>query len=270
MNVCIVLCLILLVQCSVSQDLSDVEFVEVGNKGEVQPDEDDGRIVGGYPTTIDRHPYQVSLRYKGRHRCGGAIISDEWIITAAHCVKGVVDSYLKVKAGSTLVNGRGQVSRVRRVFIHDNYSSRSSDFDIAIIRLERRLLFNRRVSPINLPEPDDIFSSGDRVLVTGWGATESSGPSSDQLRAVEVPLVSSHQCQEQYTTRRITLRMICAGFIGKGGKDACQGDSGGPLVQGGKLVGIVSWGYGCAEPSYPGVYTRITALRSWISEITDL
>lgn len=96
------------------------------------------------------------------------------------------------------------------------------------------------------------------------------GMTSPKLMRVSVPIVSRTKCEEAYKgLSTITSRMICAGYT-EGGKDSCQGDSGGPLTANGTLYGIVSWGYGCAKPEYPGVYTNVANLRSWIKEISGV
>ncbi|XP_016838732.1 trypsin-7 [Nasonia vitripennis] len=263
--------ILLLAEFTSVQSLPDLAVLDdLFRDARVEDNPDDGRVVGGYETSIEQHPYQVSLRYKGRHKCGGAIIAEDWVITAAHCLKSSNPSHLSIKAGSSTLGGRGQVVDVHHVIRHEDYSRRESDYDIALLQLESPLALGSKIQPIELAEAADYYSTGSKASVTGWGVEESSGELSNYLREVSVPLISNSECSRLYGQRRITERMLCAGYVGRGGKDACQGDSGGPLVQDGKLIGIVSWGFGCAEPNYPGVYTRVTALRSWISEIAGL
>ncbi|XP_076302964.1 trypsin-7-like [Lasioglossum baleicum] len=232
---------------------------------------DESRIVGGQPASIDDHPYQVSLRFRNRHVCGGAVISEEWIVTAAHCVQSPFVRFFSIKAGtSELGDDNATVVAATEIISHEKYDRSIADYDIALIRLEKPLVYSSRVRPILLAPVADHYAAGSKAMVTGWGVLRSDGPLSTRLRKVQVPLVSSAQCSRLYLTRPITRRMICAGYVDDGGKDACQGDSGGPLVQHDRLIGIVSWGFGCARPSYPGVYTRVTALRSWITMKTGL
>ncbi|XP_076380535.1 trypsin-7 [Megalopta genalis] len=232
--------------------------------------DDESRIVGGQPAYIDDHPYQVSLRYNNRHVCGGAIISEEWVVTAAHCVQRAFAPLISIKAGTSDLKEDGIVVDAEEIITHEMYDPRDSDYDIALIRLKKPLVYGGRVRPILLAPVADHYQAGTKAVVTGWGVSKSNGRLTNQLRKVEVPLVSNTECAQLYGTRPITRRMICAGYVNLGGKDACQGDSGGPMVQYGKLIGIVSWGIGCARPSYPGVYTRVTVLRSWITENTGL
>ncbi|XP_015181463.1 PREDICTED: trypsin-7-like [Polistes dominula] len=228
-------------------------------------DDDEGRIVGGRQTSIYQHPYQVSIRYNERHICGGAIISKEWIITAAHCVKGSYAGFISIKAGVSDLNKVGTVLRAKKILIHGFYNPSNSDYDIALIRLEKPLRFDFNIRPVLLPTIADQYVAGSNADVTGWGVLRKNGVVTNKLREVRVPIVSNSYCSYLYKSRAITSRMLCAGYVNIGGKDACQGDSGGPLVQQGILIGIVSWGYGCAEPAYPGVYTRVAAFRSWIA-----
>ncbi|XP_035729179.1 serine protease hepsin-like [Vespa mandarinia] len=229
-------------------------------------DYDEGRIVGGQQTSIHQHPYQVSVRFNIRHICGGAIISNEWIVTAAHCVEGSLVRYISIKAGISDLKMRGIMIRAKEIIVHENYNHQTSDYDIALIRLEKSLHFGHNMRPISLAKTTDQYTAGSKAVVTGWGVLRKNGVLSDKLREVRVPVVSNINCSYLYTGREITSRMLCAGYLNVGGRDACQGDSGGPLVQQGKLIGLVSWGYGCAEPAYPGVYTRVAAFRSWIAQ----
>ncbi|XP_043256099.1 trypsin-7-like [Colletes gigas] len=231
---------------------------------------DESRIVGGQPARIDEHPYQVSLRFNNRHVCGGAIISEVWIVTAAHCVQSAFVRFVSIKAGTSNLTDKGTVIVAKQIISHEMYDPRSADYDIALVRLEKPLVYSSRVRPIPLAPIADHYTAGSKALVTGWGVLRSNGRLTNQLRKAEVPLVSNTDCSELYATRTITPRMICAGYVSDGGVDACQGDSGGPLVQYDRLIGIVSWGIGCARPSFPGVYSRVTILRNWITEKTGL
>jgi trypsin len=124
------------------------------------------------------------------------------------------------------------------------------------------------VQPIAMTHSQPV--AGSLAVVSGWGAVSAGGPYSMQLQAVEIYIVSREECNSAYADYGgITGYMICAGVTG-GGKGPCQGDSGGPLVVGGQLVGIVSWGYGCAEFAYPGVYSDVASLRSFVTDTTGV
>ncbi|GJQ74459.1 hypothetical protein Trydic_g21329 [Trypoxylus dichotomus] len=225
----------------------------------------DGRIVGGSSVNIADYPYQLSLQYFGSHICGASIVSAFWAVTAAHCVSGSSSSFFTIRAGSSIRGSGGSVHSVSSIIAHSSYNSRTIDYDIAVIRVSSAFsLGSFGVSAISLPSSGSTPSAGATAVVSGWG-TLSSGASTlpTQLQAVQVPIVSRSSCRRSYGTNSITDRMLCAGFTA-GGKDACQGDSGGPLVVNGVLVGVVSWGYGCAIAEYPGVYADVGNLRSWI------
>ncbi|XP_069685332.1 trypsin beta-like [Periplaneta americana] len=227
----------------------------------------DGRIVGGTTTTITNFPYQLSLRYSGSHICGASIISANWAVTAGHCIIGSASS-LTLRAGSTYSNTGGTVHQVSQAIRHGSYNANTLDYDIAVLKVSSAFSFGSSVQAI--PLETGSVSAGTSAVVSGWGTTSEGGSASTTLRQVAVPIVSDSSCNSAYSSYGgITARMICAGYT-SGGKDACQGDSGGPLVANGKLIGIVSWGAGCARPNYPGVYTKVSALRSWISSNTGV
>lgn len=177
---------------------------------------------------------------------------------------GTTPSGVTVRVGSSFHNSGGIVAKVNRIHQHPQYDPYNIDYDIAVLELEEDLEFSDSVKPIPLvtSKPAD----GSLSTVTGWGATREGGPISQQLQRVRVDIVNREDCAKSYAGFAITQRMICAG-VPQGGKDACQGDSGGPLVVDGKLAGVVSWGYGCARPGYPGVYANVYELLGWINGI---
>lgn len=226
----------------------------------------DGRIVGGVETTIDKAPYQVSLQLNGRHFCGGSIIGANWVLTAGHCVSnGAIP--ITVRAGSTDVNG-GSVHSVQQVIRHKDYGSNSQGIplnDIALLRVSKPFKFDRTRRAIALYAGNSESLVNKYGMITGWGRTKVGGLPTN-LRKVDVPLISKQRCSNAYhSVGGIPVGQLCAGFMA-GGKDSCQGDSGGPFNVNGQLVGIVSWGLGCAEPNYPGVYTDVSYYRQWIKQ----
>ncbi|KAH8280264.1 hypothetical protein KR018_001171, partial [Drosophila ironensis] len=222
----------------------------------------DGRIVGGSATTIASFPWQISLQRSGSHSCGGSIYSSSIIVTAAHCLQSVSTSVLKVRAGSTYWSSGGTLVSVASFKNHEGYNSNTMVNDIAIVKLSSALSFGSDIKSIGLASSSP--ANGASASVSGWG-TLSYGSSSipSQLQYVNVAIVSQTTCASStygYGSQ-IKSTMLCAYTAGK---DACQGDSGGPLVSGGVLVGVVSWGYGCAYANYPGVYADVATLRSWV------
>ncbi|KAH8358301.1 hypothetical protein KR084_012246, partial [Drosophila pseudotakahashii] len=222
----------------------------------------DGRIVGGTATTISSFPWQISLQRSGSHSCGGSIYSSNIIVTAAHCLQSVSASSLQVRAGSSYWSSGGVVSAVSAFRNHEGYNANTMVNDIAIIKLSSSLGLSSTIKTIGLASSNP--SNGASASVSGWG-TQSSGSSSipSQLQYVNVNIVSQSVCASSAYSYGSQIRstMICAAASGK---DACQGDSGGPLVSGGQLVGVVSWGYGCAYSNYPGVYASVADLRTWV------
>ncbi|XP_064179798.1 transmembrane protease serine 6 isoform X1 [Anguilla rostrata] len=236
------------------------------------------RIVGGLDASEGEWPWQASLQVSGRHICGGALISSQWLISAAHCFyddRLFSPKLWTVYLGKLWLNRTSQTEeaiRVAEIHMHPYYDDDTHDYDLVLLRLERPVSAGTLAQPACLPSPTHLLEPGLLCWVTGWGALKEGGSSSNVLQKVTVPLISEDVCNRSYGYR-ITPRMLCAGFH-DGGKDACQGDSGGPLVcqeASGRwfLAGVVSWGIGCGRPNYYGVYTRITKLTGWIQERTS-
>lgn len=228
----------------------------------------DGKIVGGEAINITSTPYQVSLFSNGRFQCGGSIISKDYVLTAAHCSQGKAYSY-SFRAGSTFKVEGGSKHSVLEVIVHENYGNSYDGIvenDIALMKVDPPFELDETRAAVPLTEKGKILIPGLFGIVSGWGATREGGLTSAYLQAVQVPLISKKSCQKQYAfIGKIPKGEICAAFP-EGGKDSCQGDSGGPLVVEGSLAGIVSWGYGCAQPQMPGVYTEVGYYRDWIKE----
>ncbi|XP_032058360.1 trypsin I-P1 isoform X1 [Aythya fuligula] len=235
-----------------------VAFVGVGVAFPISDDDDD-KIVGGYTCTKNSVPYQVSLN-SGYHFCGGSLISSQWVLSAAHCYKFSI----QVKLGEhnlATQEGTEQTISSSKVIRHSGYNAYTLDNDIMLIKLSKAATLNSYVNTV--PLPTSCVATGTTCLISGWGNTLSSGSLyPDKLQCLKAPVLSSSQCSSAYPGR-ITSNMICVGYL-EGGKDSCQGDSGGPVVCNGQLQGIVSWGIGCAQKGYPGVYTKVCNYVSWI------
>ncbi|XP_035778324.1 trypsin-1-like [Anopheles albimanus] len=224
------------------------------------------RIVGGFAIDISEAPYQVSLQRYGAHNCGGSIISKEWVLTAAHCTVGASPSSLAVRYGSSEHAAGGTLVPVARIINHPKYNGNTISYDFSLLQLKQEVVFGEDAQPVDLPEQDDPVEDTTLCKVSGWGNTQSVTESTKTLRATYVPSVNQDECRKAYANfGSITDTMLCAGFK-NGGKDACQGDSGGPLVANDQLIGVVSWGYGCAVPGFPGVYARVASARDWIRQ----
>ncbi len=230
---------------------------------------DNSAIVGGAPADISSAPYQVSLQINGSHTCGGTIISDRWIISAAHCGQPQT-----IVAGVTLLSNaaQGQTIAVKRTLINPGFATPTTGGDLSLIELETPLTLNGTTVAAIRPQVvanDALEGAGVVARVTGWGALVTGGGLPDALQSVDVPLVSLADASLDYA-QTITPDQIAAGLRGVGGKDACQGDSGGPLVVTDpvsgetKLIGAVSWGNGCADADFPGLYARVSSFNGFI------
>ncbi|KAJ8976747.1 hypothetical protein NQ317_004299, partial [Molorchus minor] len=225
----------------------------------------DGRIVGGTNASILEFPYQVSLRKYGQHICGASVFHSSYVVTAAHCVTGGIASQYSIRAGSDYVTTAGKRIKVCTITAHENFNEYTMDNDIAILKLCSPLTFTERILPIALPQYGEVVTEGTAAQVSGWGFVKENGAVSTTLQKVVIPILSQITCRNIYKAYTdLTDNMLCAGLL-EGGKDACQG---GPLRANGKLIGIVSWGNGCARRQYPGVYTKVSNYRNWIKSVT--
>ncbi|CAL4122433.1 unnamed protein product, partial [Meganyctiphanes norvegica] len=238
------------------------------------------RIVGGVPTEVNEYPWMVALAWYSSSTsafCGGSIIDEEYVLTAAHCA-AVMDGSEVVIIGEHIWSSDNEstvreIVNIAQIIRHPDYKSSTMQNDVALLRLAQPLTFggDNKIAPICPPEAGNLYSSID-ATVTGWGTISSGGSLSDSLLEVTVPTMPNSNCQDNYDvygSDEITDDMICAG-LPEGGKDSCQGDSGGPMISQDssdfyRQIGVVSWGYGCASPGLPGVYARVTRQLNWIS-----
>ncbi|XP_060801984.1 trypsin-like [Amyelois transitella] len=259
------------------------------------------RIVGGYETKKLEFPWMAVLMYNGRFYCGGSLLNDLYVLTAAHCTSGFRKERITVRF---LEHDRSDTNetktidrKVSEIIRHLRYNPGTYDNDIALLKLDQRVDLRsalKRVRrddnstessteaphneddvglrPVCMPTPGLAYSNYSGV-VAGWGTTEEGGSVSSTLQEVYVPIISNAECRKTGYKNRITDNMLCAGTA-DGGKDACQGDSGGPLhvlnasTAQFQEVGVVSWGEGCARPDRPGVYTRVNRYMTWIKSNT--
>jgi len=229
------------------------------------------RIVGGSETEVNEYPWQVGLVSSSGKTpwCGGSILDSTHILTAAHCTAGSSTSSIRVLLGehNTLDNDYTIVN-IAAINDHPDYNSITLANDFSILTLASPITFTTTMRPVCLPAVNSEQYVGATATVTGWGTLSSGGSLSSTLQEVDVNVLSNSQCSNSYSG--ITSVNVCAAAPGK---DSCQGDSGGPMVVSENnryaQIGVVSYGIGCANPSYPGVYARVTAVKSWIQGIAS-
>lgn len=245
------------------------------------PAERDMDIVGGQPAEPGEWPWQASVQ-AGPYLCGGALLTREWVITAAHCLfdnNGILLSADRIHVllgdyDRSQVEASEQYLAVIQVVTHEAFNDWTNDNDLALLQLAMPVVLSDAIAtirPVLTNQQETLTAAGVLATITGWGVTTEGGNGALQLMEVEVPLVDNATCNLSYGI--ITDNMLCAGYA-EGGKDSCQGDSGGPLVvrdgDHWRLAGIVSFGHGCARPNFYGVYTRITRYISWLQEHTGI
>lgn len=226
------------------------------------------RIVGGVEATPGEYPFIVSLQknYSGQfyHICGATLVRKSWVLTAAHCVFGEQKENFQFVLGLHNISDQGEIHTAKDIFVDPNYDDETQDYDFALVHLKEDSTYK----PLNLNHLEiPIDNEGTLSAITaGWGTLSEGGDISQKLMKVSLKLFSNSICNQGYAGA-VTDRMLCAGYL-EGGKDSCQGDSGGPLVyerRGRKvLIGVVSWGEGCARPNLLGVYSKVNSQIDWI------
>uniref|UniRef100_A0A4Y0BQB4 Peptidase S1 domain-containing protein n=1 Tax=Anopheles funestus TaxID=62324 RepID=A0A4Y0BQB4_ANOFN len=223
-----------------------------------------GRIVGGTYARDGDFPYQASFRTAdGTHICGGAVLNQQWVITAGSCMAGRATTDTRVVVGAYRLSQGGFNLGLRRIVIHPNFASETLANDVAVVRVSSPIVLSDAVQGVQLGSYNVNVAYG--ALVSGWGRLEFSNPQfPDNLQYIAVNIISQLECRARFAApydARIYDSTLCSSSpVGQG---TCLGDAGSPLVHGAELHGIVSWGIPCGE-GYPDVYARISSHRGWI------
>ncbi|KAL5286999.1 TMPRSS11D family protein [Megaselia abdita] len=267
----------------ISENSANVRKFQCGTRPQVKS----GRIVGGKGAAFGAFPWQVLVRESTwlglftKNKCGGVLISNNFVVTAAHCQPGFLASLVAV-FGEFDISGdlepkRSTTKNVKRVIVHRQYDAATFENDLALLELESPIHFDSHIVPICMPTDNADFT-GRMATVTGWGRLKYGGGVPSVLQEVQVPIIENSVCQEMFHTaghnKKILNSFLCAGYA-NGQKDSCEGDSGGPLVlqrHDGRweLAGTVSHGIKCAAPYLPGVYMRTTFYKPWLKSITGI
>uniref|UniRef100_A0A3B5MD65 Coagulation factor IXa n=1 Tax=Xiphophorus couchianus TaxID=32473 RepID=A0A3B5MD65_9TELE len=270
-------------KCNLEESLSDLLLWESNHSENIslEPQTPFKRIVGGRSAAPGEIPWQVGLIAKpsGQLFCGGSILSERWVITAAHCLKEASGSF-SVRVGehnTQITEGREQDYEVLEKHAHPRYNATLNTYnhDIALLYLKDPISFSAMVRPICIGPMafiEALMKQPSPATVSGWGRTRFLGFTSNILQKIEVPFIDQTECKKS-SNERITPVMFCAGFYNVA-KDACQGDSGGPHAKSYRdtwfLTGIVSWGEECAKEGKYGVYTRVSVYYSWIKYVMSV
>ncbi|CAG9137310.1 unnamed protein product [Plutella xylostella] len=252
-----------------------------------------GRVVGGKPAKLGDFPWMALLGYRQRRSpeprwlCGGSLITSKHVLTAAHCIHGREKDLYQVRLGELDLSREDDGATpidipIKKLIKHDEYSPTGFTNDIGVLLLERQVAFTSLIKPICIPTDSELRARSFEnytPIIAGWGDTEFRGTSASHLQALQLPVVSNDFCRSayvKYKAQTIDDRVLCAGYK-MGGKDACQGDSGGPLMQPiwnkstykthFYQIGVVSFGKKCAEPGFPGVYSRVTHFVPWLQKV---
>ncbi|KAM9594156.1 coagulation factor X [Morphnus guianensis] len=232
------------------------------------------RIVGGDECLLGECPWQaVLLNEAGEEFCGGTILNENFVLTAAHCMNQSKE--IKVVVGEVDREKKEHsetMHTVDKILVHSKYIAETYDNDIALIKLKEPITFSEYIVAACLPEADfanEVLMNQRSGMVSGFGREFEGGRLSKKLKVLEVPYVDRNTCK-QSTNFAITENMFCAGYETEQ-KDACQGDSGGPHVTRYKdtyfVTGIVSWGEGCAKKGKYGVYTKLSRFLRWVRTV---
>ncbi|XP_043934988.1 trypsin-like isoform X2 [Protopterus annectens] len=222
------------------------------------------RIINGYECQRHSRPWQVFISFNGNRWCGGSLINQWWIVSAAHCYQANTLLAWLGDHDVSVQDGTEQYINVAKVIAHPNYNADNLDSDIMLIKLAQPAVLNQYVQTILLPR--QCVAAGTWCIASGWGNLITDGVVyPNALQCLNQPIISDDVCRSAYPPY-FTNNMMCSGFM-EGGQSTCQGDSGGPLECNGELHGVVSWGYQCAMVGHPSVFVKVCRFIDWINNI---
>ncbi|KAF0303071.1 Proclotting enzyme [Amphibalanus amphitrite] len=235
------------------------------------------RVVGGADAAAGQFPWQAGLVTTGTTRswCGGSVINNRYVLTAAHCTENISPSQIQVMLGDLKIgtsDAGEQRFSVQQIINHPRYTSASgSGWDFSLLKLDREITFSNTISPVCLPTAGQTYANV-TAIASGYGQVGASDPQATHLQHVQLPVWSQSRCQGAWSNTPLKSSMLCAGGYPEGGRSVCMGDSGGPLVTlvSGRfrLIGVVSFGRPCAVANWPDVFGRVTEALSWIASNT--
>ncbi|XP_017543972.1 mast cell protease 4-like [Pygocentrus nattereri] len=219
-------------------------------------------IINGTEAKPHSRPYMVSLQMGGRHMCGGFLVSDRYVMTAAHCYRNRPIFTAVLGAHDVSNNAEGSVRmEVEAYYPHQQFNLYTADYDIMLLKLRSKVTPSASISWITLPQKDEDIPANTVCSVAGWGSTAAFHPPTNRLMETQITIIDRQTCAQYWS---LTTRMVCAHYPG----GSCQGDSGGPLVCNDVAAGIVSFGERrCDSTLRPNVYARISGFLPWISSI---
>ncbi|KAF2882713.1 hypothetical protein ILUMI_23446 [Ignelater luminosus] len=226
---------------------------------------DSGRVVNGTDAKEGEIPWIVSLRKYGSHSCGGSILDETHILTAAHCVVSASARNLQIQYGVLKISSRDNIVQVKSIKVHEKFSpGQNNANDVAILTLESPIIFGDNVHPVTLPQQGATPPGGETGVLAGWGLPYSGGGVMEHLQRVDLIIYTDEECSKAHGSRVDSRYHLCGG-VPEGGKGQCNGDSGGSLTHNGVQHGVVSWSVKpCTIKGYPGVYARVVSYVDWI------